>query len=200
MFFSTQLLPPCSLPPSRSFLPPSLRPPSFLPSSLPSFLPSFPPSPPPSCTPSNFPPLASKSAPPAVWLPAGLYQAGPRNRYFDLKAVTGWLLNSFFQSLVVFVMVMGTLTPLYADRHSGRTAGQWQTGATLFTAVIITVHLEISSVIDHWTWIHAFAVTFSVCEYLMHVFIKQSASQSIKQPTNQPLNQSVNQSVNHLIN
>ncbi len=82
-------------------------------------------------------------------------------------------------------MVMGTLTPLYADRHSGRTAGQWQTGATLFTAVIITVHVEISSVIDHWTWVHAFSVTFSVCEYFMHVFIMQSVSQSVNQSINQ---------------
>ena len=76
----------------------------------------------------------------------------------------GWLVNSAFQSVVVFVMVMAALTPLYADRHSGRTAGQWQTGATLFTAVVMTVHLEISSVIDHWTWLHAFAVLFSVCK------------------------------------
>ncbi|KAL3150345.1 hypothetical protein ABBQ32_000189 [Trebouxia sp. C0010 RCD-2024] len=68
----------------------------------------------------------------------GLYQAGPRNRYFDLKAVVGWLANSAFQSAVVFVMVMGALAPQRADRHTGRTAGQWQTGATLFTAVIIT--------------------------------------------------------------
>ena len=95
---------------------------------------------------------------------AGLYQAGPRNRYFDLKAVVGWLVNSAFQSVVVFVMVMGALAPERADRHTGRTAGQWQTGATLFTVVIITVHLEISSVIDHWTWLHAFSIIFSVCE------------------------------------
>ena len=97
-------------------------------------------------------------------LHAGLYQAGPRNRYFDLKAVVGWLANSAFQSAVVFVMVMGALAPQYADRHSGRTPGQWQAGATLFTAVVITVHLEISSVIDHWTWLHAFSVIFSVCK------------------------------------
>ena len=97
-------------------------------------------------------------------LHAGLYQAGPRNRYFDLKAVVGWLVNSAFQSVVVFVMVMGALAPERADRHTGRTAGQWQTGATLFTVVIITVHLEISSVIDHWTWLHAFSIIFSVCE------------------------------------
>ena len=195
MFFSTQLLPPCSLPPSRSFLPPSLRPlsfpPSFLPSFPPSFLPTFLPSLPPSLLPSLLlvhPATSHRSLPSLhhlLRLPAGLYQAGPRNRYFDLKAVTGWLLNSFFQSLVVFVMVMGTLTPLYADRHSGRTAGQWQTGATLFTAVIITVHVEISSVIDHWTWVHAFSVTFSVCEYFMHVFIMQSVSQSVNQSINQ---------------
>jgi len=132
-----------------------------------------------------------------LWLPAGLYQAGPRNRYFDLKAVTGWLLNSAFQSVVVFVMVMGSLTPLYADRHSGRTAGQWQTGATLFTAVIITVHLEISSLIDHWTWLHAFAVTFSVCEYFMCVY--QAVSQSVNQSINYSSNQSISQSINQLI-
>jgi len=129
-----------------------------------------------------------------LWLPAGLYQAGPRNRYFDLKAVTGWLLNSAFQSVVVFVMVMGSLTPLYADRHSGRTAGQWQTGATLFTAVIITVHLEISSLIDHWTWLHAFAVTFSVCEYFMCVY--QAISPSVNQSINYSTNQSISQSIN----
>ncbi|DBB12995.1 TPA: hypothetical protein ACH3X3_005736 [Trebouxia sp. C0006] len=111
----------------------------------------------------------------------GLYQAGPRNRYFDLKAVTGWLLNSFFQSLVVFVMVMGTLTPLYADRHSGRTAGQWQTGATLFTAVIITVHVEISSVIDHWTWVHAFSVTFSVFIWFVYMLIYGVLPQNLSQ-------------------
>ena len=99
-----------------------------------------------------------------ICLHAGLYQAGPCNRYFDLKAVVGWLANSAFQSAMVFVMVMGTLAPQYADRHSGRTPGQWQTGATLFTAVVITVHLEISSVIDHWTWLHAFSVIFSVCK------------------------------------
>ena len=94
----------------------------------------------------------------------GLYQAGPRNHYFDLKAVVGWLLNSAFQSVVVFVMVMGALGPQRADSHSGRTPGQWQAGATLFTAVIITVHLEIASVIDHWTWLHAFSIIFSLCE------------------------------------
>ena len=94
-------------------------------------------------------------------------------------------------------MVMGSLTPLYADRHSGRTAGQWQTGATLFTAVIITVHLEISSLIDHWTWLHAFAVTFSVCEYFMCVY--QAVSQSVNQSINYSSNQSISQSINQLI-
>jgi len=173
----------------------------FLPPSLLPSLPSLPPLP-------SFPPSFLLVLPAAchrllpslshlLWLPAGLYQAGPRNRYFDLKAVTGWLLNSAFQSVVVFVMVMGSLTPLYADRHSGRTAGQWQTGATLFTAVIITVHLEISSLIDHWTWLHAFAVTFSVCEYFMCVY--QAVSQSVNQSINYSSNQSISQSINQLI-
>ena len=93
---------------------------------------------------------------------AGLYQAGPRNKYFDLKAVTGWLLNSAFHAVLVFVLVMGCLTPLYPDRHGGATPGQWQTGATLFTAVVITVHLEIATIIEHWTIFHVAGIVFSV--------------------------------------
>lgn len=39
-----------------------------------------------------------------------------------------------------------------------------QVGSILFTVVIVTVHLEVASVFDHWTPFHHLAIWFSVCE------------------------------------
>ena len=39
-----------------------------------------------------------------------------------------------------------------------------QVGSILFTVVIVTVHLEIASVIDHWTPFHHASIWCSVCE------------------------------------
>ena len=39
-----------------------------------------------------------------------------------------------------------------------------QVGSILFTVVIVTVHLEIASVIDHWTIFHHLSIWCSVCE------------------------------------
>lgn len=38
-----------------------------------------------------------------------------------------------------------------------------QVGTLLFTVVVITVHLELATVLEHWTWLHCFAIWFSVC-------------------------------------
>lgn len=69
------------------------------------------------------------------------------------------------QAVVIFVMTIIAYRPIYADRHSGTTFSHWQTGATLFTAVLLTIHLEITSIIDRWTWLHHLAVEGSICEW-----------------------------------
>ena len=37
-----------------------------------------------------------------------------------------------------------------------------QVGTLLFTVVVLTVHLELATVLEHWTWLHHFAICFSV--------------------------------------
>ena len=71
------------------------------------------------------------------------------------------------QAVVIFVMTIIAYKPIYADRRSGTTFSHWQTGATLFTAVLLTIHLEITSIIDRWTWLHHLAVEGSICEWML---------------------------------
>ena len=37
-----------------------------------------------------------------------------------------------------------------------------QVGTLLFTVVVLTVHLELATVLEHWTWLHYFAIVFSI--------------------------------------
>lgn len=76
----------------------------------------------------------------------------------------GWLLNGAFQAVALFVMVLAAMSPVLADRSSGKTYSHWQTGATLMTAVVVTVHLQIASVITYWTWLHHLAIWGSIGE------------------------------------
>ena len=39
--------------------------------------------------------------------------------------------------------------------------GITQVGTLLFTVVVLTVHLELATVLEHWTWLHHFAIWFS---------------------------------------
>lgn len=43
---------------------------------------------------------------------------------------------------------------LQMDRATGTTLSLDQQGVLMFSIVIITVHLQLGSVIDHWTWMH----------------------------------------------
>lgn len=41
-----------------------------------------------------------------------------------------------------------------------------QVGSILFSVVVVTVHLEIASILDHWTPLHHLSIWFSVCACL----------------------------------
>jgi len=51
-----------------------------------------------------------------------------------------------------------------------------QVGSILFTVVVVTVHLQVASILEHWTPFHHLAIWFSVCaspsrfvSWFMHV-------------------------------
>ena len=36
-----------------------------------------------------------------------------------------------------------------------------QVGSILFTVVILTIHLEVASILEYWTWVHHVCIWFS---------------------------------------
>lgn len=91
----------------------------------------------------------------------GLYVVGASNKYFTLPARAVWLLNGAFQAVVVFVMTMAA-TALISNRNDGSTASLWGVGATLYTVVVITVHLQLAIMVEQWTWMHMVAIWGSI--------------------------------------
>ena len=47
--------------------------------------------------------------------------------------------------------------------HSNDDSAVAQVGSILFSVVVVTVHLEVASVLDHWTPLHHLSIWFSVC-------------------------------------
>jgi hypothetical protein len=98
-------------------------------------------------------PLLPPSLPPS--LPP---RAGQLNTYFNFKAIAGWLFSSFFQSAVILVLVLTGCSATTISRQGGDVFGSYEVGVLMFSCIILVVHLEISSIIEQWTWIHHFSI------------------------------------------
>ncbi|KAK9829125.1 hypothetical protein WJX72_004020 [[Myrmecia] bisecta] len=99
----------------------------------------------------------------------GLYQVGPRNMYFSHRARAAWLLNGFWQAGILFVMVIYATPAIYADRSSGSVWSHWEVGSTMFTVVVITVHLELASILEHWTWLHHLSIWGGMAVWFLYL-------------------------------
>ncbi|KAK9845741.1 hypothetical protein WJX81_001079 [Elliptochloris bilobata] len=101
----------------------------------------------------------------------GLYQAGVKNMYFGARALAGWLVSAAFQAGCMVAMVLAATAPTIASRSDGSTWSHWEVGTLLFTEVVLTVHLELATVLEHWTWLHYFAICFSVGIWFAYLLV-----------------------------
>ncbi|RKP14890.1 hypothetical protein BJ684DRAFT_7889 [Piptocephalis cylindrospora] len=80
-----------------------------------------------------------------------LYVLGQKSEFFNVRTFWAWAINGFAHSLILFFAAVA----LFGDGDfiltSGRTAGHWFFGTTLYTAVVLTVLLKAALVTDHWT-------------------------------------------------
>eukprot|EP00798_Chlamydomonas_sp_ICE-L_P023701 gene23701-9242_t len=83
-----------------------------------------------------------------------LYRQGQANTYLNFWAIAAWLSTAIFQCCVVFAIVMIGSLPTLIDRSAGNPMTMYQTGITLYSIIIITVHLEVISIEEQWTWLH----------------------------------------------
>eukprot|EP00879_Flechtneria_rotunda_P010836 GHRR01011325.1.p1 GENE.GHRR01011325.1~~GHRR01011325.1.p1 ORF type:complete len:1369 (+),score=416.83 GHRR01011325.1:1346-5452(+) len=91
-----------------------------------------------------------------------LYKEGQQNLYFSLPAIVGWLGTALLHAALVVAMVLTGADSIDSDRKTGRIWSSPQDGVIMFTVVIITVHLQLSMIIDQWMWMHHVAIWGSI--------------------------------------
>ncbi|CAG9461573.1 unnamed protein product [Pedinophyceae sp. YPF-701] len=100
----------------------------------------------------------------------GLYRQGILNEWFGLPARGGWFFTGVLQSVLVFFGgLMGNY--LAMSDSSGRPVEMWVNGVTIFTCVIITVHLQLAFVLDFWTWLHHFSIWGSIIVWFIFIIV-----------------------------
>jgi hypothetical protein len=66
----------------------------------------------------------------------------------------GWLLTAVAHAVVILACVLAGAGPMRVDRSHGHPRALGQDGVLMFSVVIVTVHAQLASIIDHWTWAH----------------------------------------------
>mmetsp|Transcript_27781 Transcript_27781/g.60882 ORF Transcript_27781/g.60882 Transcript_27781/m.60882 type:complete len:264 (-) Transcript_27781:250-1041(-) len=87
-----------------------------------------------------------------------LYKQGTQNTYFNAWAISGWLFSAVYQSGIVLVMVLVGYPPWLADRAGGQAVTMYQAGVLMFSTILVTVHLQLVSIMEQWTWLHHLAI------------------------------------------
>ncbi|GFR43001.1 hypothetical protein Agub_g4000, partial [Astrephomene gubernaculifera] len=91
------------------------------------------------------------------------------NGDFNGRAILAWMLTAAVQSAILLVVaLMGTSGTTAAGAH-GMPYGMAEIGVVLFTAVILTVHLQLALVVEAWTWVHFAAVWGSVASWYIYL-------------------------------
>ncbi|EFJ48209.1 hypothetical protein VOLCADRAFT_40206, partial [Volvox carteri f. nagariensis] len=87
-----------------------------------------------------------------------LYRSGVANEAFSPRRVGAWLGAAAAQAGVLMSMVMVGASGTAASGPGGVPFGMAQIGAVLFTAVLLTVHLQLAVLEEEWTVLHHAAI------------------------------------------
>jgi len=101
----------------------------------------------------------------------GLYGQGPRNEYFGVKLRAYWILNGLYQSVVTYFLVFAVMGRGISDRADGQSAELAVAGMTAYTCIVLTVSLQLASIIETWTWIHHYLIWGSVMFWFYFIAI-----------------------------
>lgn len=98
----------------------------------------------------------------------GLYRQGQRNSSFSLGVQAAWLLHGVLHAGITVTIVFLS-TGSSSDRKSGATYSHWQVGVLLFSCVVVTVHMQLASVIETWTVFHQVSIWGSILVWFFYL-------------------------------
>lgn len=90
-----------------------------------------------------------------------LYKQGQQNLYLSFWAITGWLASAFYQSAIIMSFMLVGCASVNIGRSNGQPFTMWETGVTMFSIVLVTVHIQVIQVTEQWTVMHHVAIWLS---------------------------------------
>ncbi|KAL1915917.1 uncharacterized protein VTP21DRAFT_6305 [Calcarisporiella thermophila] len=96
-----------------------------------------------------------------------MYTLGLTNEFFNQKRFWGWLANALFHSLILFFCGYLSFNDDIILGQSGYIGGHWYVGTTMFTAVLLTILLKASLILDTWNKWGALSIPLSFVIYLI---------------------------------
>ncbi|GIL66626.1 hypothetical protein Vafri_20112 [Volvox africanus] len=98
-----------------------------------------------------------------------LYRCGVANEAFSLGRIAAWLAAAAVQAGVLLAMVLVGASGTAASGPEGIPYGMAQVGAVLFTAVLLTVHLQLAILEEEWTVLHHAAIWGSLGIWFLYL-------------------------------
>ena len=105
-----------------------------------------------------------------------VYGEGQRNEYFSIKVRSLWMLNSFYSGIIVSLFVVLGSWPS-ADGPNGQPVERASMGVIAYTVILITVMVQLATVLDNWTLFHH--LTFYISLFLWFLFLVVYGNMSI---------------------
>jgi phospholipid-transporting ATPase len=90
-----------------------------------------------------------------------MYGLGQRNEFYNFYTFWGWILNSFFQSLIMYYC----FTQIYGEGAmlaNGNVMNNWGLGEMIYCSDLITITMKAALVVDTWTRFTYFALFGSI--------------------------------------
>eukprot|EP00753_Platysulcus_tardus_P014723 PLAT4437.4.p1 GENE.PLAT4437.4~~PLAT4437.4.p1 ORF type:complete len:1297 (-),score=734.56 PLAT4437.4:142-3969(-) len=93
-----------------------------------------------------------------------LFGQGIRDYHFNPKVFWGWLAEGFFQSVVITVIPVWSMSHVGTDGHQ---PGIWALGATSLTLVVIIANVKVALETYTWHWLNHLFFWGSILVYLL---------------------------------
>ncbi|CAI5505615.1 unnamed protein product [Closterium sp. Naga37s-1] len=99
-----------------------------------------------------------------------LYTLGQRNSNFTWRSLLLWMLKGDLQALTLVLLCFLPFL-LSASGADGRSMDLSAQGTLLFTALVVTVNLEMASTLQYWTIIHHVAIWGSIALWFLFLWL-----------------------------
>ncbi|KDO27226.1 hypothetical protein SPRG_07475 [Saprolegnia parasitica CBS 223.65] len=98
----------------------------------------------------------------------GLYSIGIGNGLFRRRMIWTWILSGVFESLVICMVAVLTMS---SCDSLGRPFGLWESGALVFTQIVLVVNYKLALHQSSWTIVQGAVLALSILAWFVSAFV-----------------------------